>query len=140
MTADREKIYQAWENFQAMSGGIKRPKTEEEYVALLELLNDLTDRHNCNEEPYSSLFDLVAGYMHEWELENEPELKNPEVAGHEMLAFLMEQQGVSQYQLEKEGVADQGLLSNILHGKRKISKALAKRLSERFKISPAVFL
>ena len=66
---------EAWQSFQTSSGGIKSPQSEVEYEYLLALLNDLTDRYNCNQEPYGSLFDLVASYVHKWELENEPELQ-----------------------------------------------------------------
>lgn len=141
MIADRQNIVRAWEAFHAATGGgIRRPKTEEEYVALHALIDDLTSRYNCNEEPYASLFDLIAMCMHEWELEVEPELKNPAVPPHRVLAFLMEQQGVSQYQLAKEGIVDQGNLSKILKGEREISKELAKKLAARFKVSAELFL
>ena|GEM_PF-649775 len=140
MIAARQNIVSAWEAFHAATGGIKRPATEEEYTALHALAEDLTSRYNCNEEPYASLFDLIATYMHEWELEFEPELKNPDVPPHRVLAFLMEQQGVSQYQLAKEGIVDQGNLSKILKGEREISKELAKKLVARFKVSAELFL
>ncbi len=133
-------VINAWEAFQAATGGIKRPETGAEYEVLLELVDDLTDRYNCNTEPYGSLFGIIATYMHEWELENELELKNPDVPPRRMLAHYMEQQGVSQYQLDKEGVVNQGSLSRILKGERGISKALAKRLAERFGVSVEVFL
>jgi HTH-type transcriptional regulator/antitoxin HigA len=140
MTITATQVADAWGTFQAATGGIKRPQTEAEYEELLALVDDLTNRYNCNAEPYGSLFDLIAGYMHEWELENEPELKNPEVAPHEMLAHYMEQQGVSQYQLAGDLGVSQGNLSNILAGKRNISKALAKKLAERFNVSVEMFI
>lgn len=138
MIQDREGILKTWQEFQGL--GIKRPKSEAEYDDLNQFLNELTDHYNCNQEPYASLFDLVAGYMHEWELEHYPELKNIDVPPHEMLASLMEQHGVSQYQLAQEGIAHQSTLSKILSGERKISKEIAKQLARRFKVSVEVFL
>lgn len=140
MIANRQNIVSAWEAFHAATGGIKRPATEEEYLALHALADELTNRYNCNEEPYAALFDLIAAYLHEWELEHEPGLKNPDVPPHRVLAFLMEQRGVSQYQLTKEGIVDQGNLSKILKGEREISKGLAKKLAEHFKVSAELFL
>ncbi len=134
------RVASAWEAFQATAGGIKRPETEAEYEALLRLADELTDRYNCNEEPHASLFDLIAGYLHAWELANEPELKDPDVPPHRMLAYYMEEWGVTQYQLAKEGIVNQGNLSAILQGKRNISKALAKKLAERFEVNVEVFL
>jgi HTH-type transcriptional regulator/antitoxin HigA len=140
MIAERSNVFKAWQSFQAKAGNITRPKTEAEYEALLDLVDQLTSRFDVSLEPWNSLFGLLATYMHEWELENQPELKNPQGTPQETLAFLMEQQGISQYQLAKEGLASQGTLSQILSGDRSISKALAKKLAERFKVSPALFL
>ncbi|ADI14061.1 helix-turn-helix domain-containing protein [Truepera radiovictrix] len=133
-------VVSAWEAFQAATGGIKRPETEADYETLRELLNDLTNRYNCNVEPYGSLFDLIATYMHDWELAHEPELKNLVATPQEMLAILMREHGVTQYQLDKEGVVNQGTLSRILKGERGISKALAKKLAERFGVKVELFI
>ena len=131
---------EAWRTFQDISGGIKPPKSEADYERLLAFLNDLTDSYNCNQEPYASLFDLIAGYMHEWELDNEPEQKLDHLKPNERLAFLMQRRGVSQYALDKAGVAHQSTLSQILAGERGISKEVAKRLAAYFGVSIEVFL
>lgn len=138
MTSDR--IVGAWEEFQAHSGGFARPRTETEYVELLELLNALTSDYDCTREPYASLFDLLASFAAGWEAEHDPDLKDPEVPAHEVLAYLMEERSVSQHQLAQAGLADQGNLSRVLAGKRSISKMLAKRLGEYFGVSPASFI
>lgn len=135
-----ERVAGAWEVFQAQSGGLERPRTADDYSRLIALLDDLTDTYDCTQEPYGSLFDILASYANAWELEHEPELKNPDVAPHEMLAYLMEEHGVTQYQLAQEAIVDQGNLSRILAGNRSISKALAKRLAERFSVSVELFL
>jgi HTH-type transcriptional regulator/antitoxin HigA len=133
-----ERAFEAWENF--ASAGVKRPTSETEYVELHRFMDELTSHHDINEQPWSDLFGLIANYMHEWELENEPELKNPDVPPHRMLAHYMEQQGVSQYQLDKEGIASQQNLSKILQGERGISKELAKKLAGRFGVSIELFI
>ena len=138
MTAVTE-IVQAWSGFYAATH-FAPPQSEEDYETLHSLANYLVDHCNVDTEPYDSLFALVTGLMHTWELEHEPELKNPEVPPFAMLAHLMEQQNVTQYQLGKEGVVDQGNLSAILRGKRGIGLTLAKRLAERFKVSVEVFI
>ena len=131
---------EAWRAFQAASGGVKPPKSDAEYERLLTFLDDLTDTYNCNEEPYASLFDLVAGYMQEWELDNEPQQKLDHLKPNERLSFLMQRRGVSQYALDKAGVAHQSTLSQILAGERGISKEVAKRLAAYFGVSVEVFL
>jgi HTH-type transcriptional regulator/antitoxin HigA len=135
-----ERVVGAWEEFQAHSGGLGRPQTEEDYIKLVALLDELTDNYDCTREPDASLFDLLASYAHAWEHEHEPDLKDPDVAPHEMLAYLMEERGVTQYQLAQAGIVDQGNLSRILAGKRSISKTLAKKLAEYFRVSAELFI
>lgn len=131
---------EAWRAFQDASGGIKPPQSEADYEQLLAFLNDFTDHYSCTQEPYASLFNLIAGYMHEWELDNEPEQKLDHLEPNERLAFLMQRRGVSQYALDKAGVAHQSTLSQILAGERGISKEVAKRLAAHFGVSVEVFL
>ena len=133
-----ERAYQAWEDFS--KAGVKRPVTEEDYAELHGFMDDLTSHHDINEQPWSDLFGLVAAYMHEWELANEPELKNPDVSPHQMLTHLLEARGVSQSQLQKDGIVNQGNLSKILKGERDISKELAKKLAAYFDVSVEMFI
>lgn len=140
MVAPISTVTSAWKTFQSKTGGIKPPKTEAEYEALLELMQDLTDRYNCNKEPYASLFDLIARYMHEWELDNEPELKLMHLEPFERLRFLMDRRNISQTALAKEGIVAQSNLSNILSGKVGISKDVAKRLAKYFGVSVETFI
>jgi HTH-type transcriptional regulator / antitoxin HigA len=140
MTITAEKLTTAWSDFQKQVGGIRLPKNEKDYDHLHELLQGLTDNYNCNKEPHASLFDLIARYMHEYELDHYPELKIDHLEPFERLKFLMERRGVSQYQLAKEGIMSQGNLSNILSGKKGISKDLAKKLAKYFGISVETFI
>lgn len=140
MVASAQTVTKAWQAFQNKTGGIKPPKTEAEYEAIIELMDDLTDNYNCNKEPYASLFDLLAKYALEWELDNEPELQLMHLEPYERLKFIMERRGVSQYQIDKDKIVAQANLSNILAGKVGISKALAKRLADYFKVSVETFI
>ena len=132
-----QPIIEAWGAFQNLAH-LNRPESQEDYERLVSLSHDLIDYYNCEHEPYASLLDLVGTYMLAWETENEPPLDEGTPA--EALEFLMEQQGVTQYQLHKEGVAPQSVLSRVLSGHRGISKELAKKLAERFKVSADIFL
>jgi len=134
-----ERLAGAWAEFQVDSGGVRRPATDSDYEVLIALLNDLTDNFDCTQEPYASLYDLLAGYAHAWELDHEP-LKVPEVSGNEMLVYLMEDRGLTQYQLAQKGLVDQGNLSRILSGKRNISKDLAKRFAAYFGVDAELFI
>ncbi len=64
--------------------------------------------------------------------------KGKPVSGSEMLAFLMEQQGLSQSALGKD-LGGQPNVSAILAGKRKLNARQISVLAKRFGVSPAVF-
>jgi HTH-type transcriptional regulator / antitoxin HigA len=56
----------------------------------------------------------------------------------EVLAFLMEQHDLSQYDLAKD-LGGQPVVSQILGGKRKLTRDHIERLSKRFGVTPATF-
>ena len=56
----------------------------------------------------------------------------------ELLAFLMDQNNLSQYDLA-EDLGGQPVVSDILRGKRKLTREHIERLGKRFGVSPATF-
>jgi HTH-type transcriptional regulator/antitoxin HigA len=62
----------------------------------------------------------------------------PEAKPSEVLRFLMEQHGLKQEDLGD--CAPQSRISDILSGKRSISKEIAKQLAHRFHVRADVFL
>ncbi len=56
----------------------------------------------------------------------------------EVLRFFMEEHELSQYDLAKE-LGGQPVVSDILRGKRRLSREHIERLSKRFGVSPATF-
>jgi HTH-type transcriptional regulator / antitoxin HigA len=134
-------FFKRWEAFNEVAAPIFQPiRREKEYEETLELLNSLTDRMTTPDDArYIGLFRLLSERVVAWEAVHEAPYFT-DTPGHVTLKHLMEEHKVSQYQLEKEGVVNQSLLSKILSGKRAISKELAKRLAKRFNVSPAVFL
>ncbi len=56
----------------------------------------------------------------------------------EVLGFLMEQHDLSQYDLAKE-LGGQPVVSQILRGKRKLTREHIERLSTRFGVTPGTF-
>jgi len=61
-----------------------------------------------------------------------------DVSAEDMLRSLMESHKLTQYDLAKE-LGGQPVVSNILNGKRKLSRKQIERLAVRFHISPATF-
>jgi HTH-type transcriptional regulator / antitoxin HigA len=134
-------FFKRWEAFNEVAAPMFQPiQNEKEYEETLELLNDLTDRMTTPDDArYIGLFRLLSERIVVWETVHEAPYFT-DTPGHVTLKHLMEEHKVSQYQLEKEGIANQSLLSKILSGKRAISKELAKKLAKRFHVSPGVFL
>ena len=56
----------------------------------------------------------------------------------EILRFLMEQNDLSQYDIAPD-VGGQPVVSDILHGKRKLTRDHIERLAKRFGVPPATF-
>jgi HTH-type transcriptional regulator/antitoxin HigA len=63
----------------------------------------------------------------------------PESKPHEVLQHMMAASGMRQADLVGI-IGSSGVVSEIVNGKRAISKAQAKVLGERFKVSPSLFL
>ena len=61
----------------------------------------------------------------------------PDCTGAEMLQYLMEEHGLTQSDLPEVG--SQGVVSEILRGKRELNVRQIRALSKRFNVSPSVF-
>ena len=63
----------------------------------------------------------------------------PKASASKTLAYLMDEHALTQADLRNE-VGSQGVVSEVLSGKRKINVRQAKALATRFGVSPTVFL
>jgi HTH-type transcriptional regulator / antitoxin HigA len=138
---ETETLLKRWEAFNEVAAPIFQPiVNEQQYLETLELLDVISDQMMTPDDPrYIGIFRLLCQRVAAWEKAHEAPYFQ-DTPGYVTLKYLMQEHKVSQYQLEKEGLANQSLLSKILSGKRAISKELAKRLAERFHVSPVVFL
>jgi HTH-type transcriptional regulator / antitoxin HigA len=124
-----------WESFYAH---LKPISSQAEYTQMLEFTADLIVQHNTDLEPHRSLWRLVAGYLLEWEKAHEVGVAPSQP--FELLRFQMQQHGLSQYQLAKEGLVSQSYLSKILRGEREMGKKLARVFANRFGLPTGFFL
>ncbi len=107
-----------------------------EYEAAIEHLNRLLDAGGANQShPLAGLVELLGEVIHSYEKRQMP---MPEAETGEVLRYLMDEHGLKQADLAE--IASQGTISDILSGRRGVSKALAKKMAERFQVSAAVFL
>ncbi|MBX3000535.1 MAG: hypothetical protein KF893_18590 [Caldilineaceae bacterium] len=110
-------------------------RNEDEYDRAIERLNLLLDEVGTDEEhPLYELLDTLATMIHVYEDHRYP---MPPASGAEVLQYLMEEHGLSQSALPEVG--SQGVVSEILHGKRELNVRQIRVLSERFGVSPALF-
>lgn len=107
-----------------------------QYDAAVEHLNRLLDAGGADQaNPLAGLVEALGELIHAYEKRQAP---MPDAQPREVLRYLLQEHGLKQTDLAD--VASQGTISDILSGRRAVSKALAKRFAERFHVSAAVFL
>ena len=111
-------------------------RNEREYDQAVARLNDLIDEVGTDEtHPLYGLLDTLGTLLHAYE---EQHHHIPECSGTEMLRFFMDEHGLVQSDLAEIG--SQGVISEILSGKRELNTRQIRLLAERFSVSPAVFI
>lgn len=130
-----QAILRAWMPFKQLIG-VTSVRTDEDYAQASATIDALLDEVGDNENhPLADVLDYLADQVKAYEDENFP---IPEAEPKEVLRLLMEQHGLKQEDLDD--CAPQGRISDILSGKRSISKEIAKRLAHRFFVRADVFL
>ena len=109
-------------------------ETQEEYDRLLAVAERLTFAKNRTPEE-RALYKLLVTLIEVYETENYPIESEP----HEILQHIMESSGTREADLVGI-IGSSGVVSEVVNGKRAISKAQAKALGDYFKISPSLFI
>ncbi|MGK7875695.1 MAG: type II toxin-antitoxin system HigA family antitoxin [Xenococcaceae cyanobacterium] len=110
-------------------------ETEEEYERILAVAEQLTFAKTRTSEE-RALLKLLVTLIETYEAENYP---MNESAPHEILQHIMEASGIRQADLVGI-IGSSGVVSEVVNGKRSISKAQAKALGDYFKVSPSLFI
>ena len=100
-----------------------------ELDALLEIVGD-NEKHKL-----MGLVDLLSNLIAAYEEEHE---SMPLAKGVDALRFLMETHHLQQSDLSEIG--SQGVISELLHGKRELNLRQIKLLSKRFHVDPSTFI
>jgi len=111
-------------------------RTEEQYNKAVKLLDQLIDK--VSEKPndtLDSLIDILGTLIEDYENKYVPEPVGDPISS---LKHFMEEHNLKQSDLSEIG--SQGVVSEILNGKRQLNIAQIKALSKRFNVSPAVFV
>ena len=110
-------------------------RTEKENEAYTEILYDLDRRSKQLTAAEKELAELLTLLIEDFEQKH---YQLPRAKPLDVVRFLMEQHGLKQKDLvDVFGTAS--IVSEVLSGKRELSKDHIKRLSERFHVSPELF-
>lgn len=111
-------------------------QSEDDYDRAVAWLNALIDEIGLNEHhPLYELLDTLGTVLHAYE---ETHHSIPASSGSDVLRYLMEEHNLTQADLPEVG--SQGVVSEILSGKRELNVRQIRALAQRFGVSPAVFV
>ena len=111
-------------------------RNEREYEAAVAQLNDLVDEVGDHpKDPRYRFIDTLSVLIEAYDEEHH---EIPDASGLELLKFLMEQHGLSQGDLPEVG--SQGVVSEILRGKRELNVRQIQALARRFHLPAGAFL
>ncbi|MDR0578262.1 MAG: transcriptional regulator [Candidatus Accumulibacter sp.] len=134
-TVDIARAVPAFERFYEETG-VAAIKDEAHYDRMCALLDNLMDAANGDESSSAMMLaDIVGDLVHDYEAIHHP---MPESSAAGALRFLMEEHGLRQSGLPEIG--SQGVVSEILSGKREINPRQARTLARRFGVSAATFI
>ncbi|MFC6619756.1 helix-turn-helix domain-containing protein [Deinococcus radiophilus] len=141
MTATNlDQLASVWSQVEALAPGLLHPiETEEQYQQALETVDELMTRVNESEgdDPLESLLSILIERVAAYEESIlPPSEKNP--AG--VLAYLMEDRGLTQSALAVETGIDQSTISKLLAEERRFNADHARILGAYFKVGVQAFI
>lgn len=111
-------------------------RTKKDYTRAVEMLDAILDEIGGDEKhPMAELADAISVFIEKYEAEHVP---IPAAKPADVLRFLMREHDLRQSDLTEIG--SQGVVSEVLTGKRELNARQIKRLAKRFNVSPAVFV
>ena len=112
------------------------PHTQQQYEHAVKLLDELIDEIGGDENhPLASLMETLGTLIENYE---DNHFREPAGDPISSLKHLMAEHNLRQEDLPEIG--SQGIVSEILRGKRQLNVHQIKMLSERFHVSPSVFI
>jgi HTH-type transcriptional regulator/antitoxin HigA len=115
---------------------LKPIRNEQEYEQLTQLANALTNHlHGDADNPLTDLLGVLSALIGGWESR---QVVVPSAEPREVLRHLLETHGLKQKDLAD--IASPTVVSDILAGRRAISKNVAKALAVRFRTDVSVFI
>jgi len=110
--------------------------SQSQYEQALEALDSLLDATNNDEDhPLADMLEALGELIHAYEEEHLP---MNDARGVDAIHLLMQEHQLTQADLPEIG--SQGIVSEVLSGKRDFNIRMIRHLSERFKLDPKVFI
>ncbi|MBL3591844.1 MAG: helix-turn-helix domain-containing protein [gamma proteobacterium endosymbiont of Lamellibrachia anaximandri] len=133
MNSQLESISKIWPTIKAV---FSVPHSEKEYQALVKTLDSLVDEvGNDENHELAPVMETIGNLIENYE---EREYKINKTSPIDVLKYLMQEHGLKQTDLKEIG--SQGVVSEILSGKRSLNLEQIKKISDRFQVSPLVFI
>ena len=132
MNSQLENISKVWPSIKSV---FSMPHSEDEYQALVNTLDSLVDEvGNDQSHELAPVMETIGNLIETYENQT---YKIREASSLEVLKYLMQEHGLNQSDLKEIG--SQGVVSEILAGKRTLNLEQIKKVSVRFHVSPLVF-
>ncbi|WP_196139428.1 type II toxin-antitoxin system HigA family antitoxin [Aliikangiella sp. G2MR2-5] len=132
----QENLEKAVQHWGAVANVVDTPKCNEDYQVLIQNLKDAIELvENRPESPLSGLVKAMARAAEEYE----NKFMSAQQGGALLaLKYLIKLHGIKQSELKEIG--SQGVVSEVLNGKRSLTLRHVRELSKRFNVSPGVFI
>jgi len=136
MIKEKREISKTIKLWSQVSNIVSTIHSEIQYNRVVNILDNLIDEINTKNDPVKkSLIDTLGTLIKDYEDRNVHESLGDPIGS---LKYLMEEHKLNQADLKEIG--SQGVISEILNGKRKLNLRQIIELSKRFSVSPSVFL
>ena len=133
MNSQLESISKVWPTVKSI---FSVPHSEKDYRALVKILDNLIDEVGNNQShQLAPVMETIGNLIENYE---DQEYKINESSPIDALKYLMQEHGLKQSDLKEIG--SQGVVSEILTGKRTLNIDQVKKISNKFHVSPLVFI
>lgn len=133
MNKQLENISKAWPTIKSV---FSVPHTEKQYLALVKTLDNLVDEVGNNQKhKLAPAMETIGKLIQNYEDQAYPIKESTPI---NTLKYFMEEHGLKQSDLQEIG--SQGVVSEILTGKRDLNLDQIKKISKKFHVSPLVFI
>ncbi len=132
---DLNRLSQSWQKVESLAE-LKPIKSEAHYDRMVALMHELIEEGaGRDKHPLANLLYILGNLIADYDDAHYP---SGATTPHSMLAFFMEQHSLRQADFPELG--SQGVVSEILSGKRALNLRQVRALAKRFKVSPLVFI